>query len=403
MKSRTWSLMAAAALAAGSAHAASVSGDVVKIGVLTDMSGLYSSVAGPGGVIATEMAIEDFGGTVLGKKIQVVSADHQNKADIASARAREWIDKDGVDVIVEMLNSSVGIAVQKLASAKGVITINTGAASTALTNEECTPLGIHYVYDTHSLPVGTATAVVKNGGKKWFFITADYAFGHSLEKNTGDVVKSLGGDVVGSVRHPLSSSDFSSYLLQAQGSGADVVALANAGTDTTNAIKQAAEFGITPKQSIAGMLVFITDIHALGLANAKGLQFTSAWYWDMNDETRAFAKRFYERNKEMPTMVEAGLYSAVSTYLQAVQEAGTDEGKAVRAKMGEMTMNDVFHKNAKLRPDGRVMHDMYLLKAKEPKDSKYPWDYAEIISTIPADQAFIPLSESKCSLVTKNS
>lgn len=401
MKNRTLSLFAAAALTVGSAHAADISGDVVKIGVLTDMSGLYSSVAGPGGVIATEMAIEDFGGTVLGKKIQVVSADHQNKADIASARAREWIDKDGVDVIVEMLNSSVGIAVQKLASAKGVITINTGAASTALTNEECTPLGIHYVYDTHSLPVGTATAVVKNGGKKWFFITADYAFGHSLEKNTGDVVKSLGGEVVGSVRHPLSSSDFSSYLLQAQSSGADVVALANAGTDTTNAIKQAAEFGITPKQSIAGMLVFITDIHALGLANAKGLQFTSAWYWDMNDETRAFAKRFFERNKEMPTMVEAGLYSAVSTYLQAVKEAGTDEGKAVRAKMGEMTMNDVFHKNARLRPDGRVVHDMYLLQVKEPKASKYPWDYAEIVSTIPADEAFIPLSESKCSLVTK--
>ena len=393
-------LAAAAALTAGTAQA-KISGDAVKIGVLTDMSGVYSAVAGPGGIAAAEMAVEDFGGKVLGKPIQIVSADHQNKADIASAKAREWIDQQGVDVITEMLNSSVGIAVQKLASSKGVITINTGAGSTALTNEECTPLGIHYVYDTYSLPVGTATAIVNNGGKKWYFITADYAFGHSLEKNTGDVVKGLGGQVLGSVRHPLSSTDFSSYLLQAQSSGADVIGLANAGTDTTNAIKQAAEFGITDTQSLAGMLVFITDIHALGLKTAKGLQFTTAWYWDQNDESREFANRFFKRTGEMPTMVEAGLYSGIQTYLKAVQEAGTDEGKAVRAKMGEMTMNDMFHKNAKLRPDGRVVHDMYLLKVKDAKDSKKPWDYAEVVGTIPADKAFIPLSESKCSLVKK--
>jgi branched-chain amino acid transport system substrate-binding protein len=399
MKSKMLSLMAAAALTAAGAAQAQVSGNAVKIGVLTDMAGAYAAVGGPGAIIAAQMAVEDFGGKVLGKPISIVSADHQNKADIASAKAREWIDREGVDVITEMLNSAVGIAVQKLASSKGVVTINTGAGSTALTNEECTPLGIHYVYDTYSLPVGTATAIVKNGGKKWYFITADYAFGHSLEKNTGDVVKSLGGQVVGAVRAPFPSTDFSSYLLQAQASGANVIGLANAGTDTTNAIKQAAEFGITETQDLAGMLVFITDVHALGLKTAKGLQFTSAWYWDMNDETREFANRFFKKHGEMPTMVEAGLYSAVTNYLKAVEAAGTDEGKAVRAKLGEMTMNDMFHKNAKVRPDGRVVHDMYLLKAKAPNESKKPWDYAEIVSTIPADQAFIPLSQSKCSLV----
>lgn len=399
MKKHMMTLALASAMTASCAAQATISGDAVNIGVLTDMTGLYSAVGGAGAVTATEMAVEDFGGEVAGKPINIVSSDHQNRADIASSKAREWIDNEGVDVIVEMLNSSVAIAVQKLASSKGVVTINTGAGTTALTNEECAPLGIHYVYDTHALPVGTATAIVENGGENWYFITADYAFGQSLEKNTSDVVKANGGNVVGSVRHPLSTTDFSSYLIQAQTSGADVVALGNAGTDFTNAVRQAGEFGITDTQTLAGMLVFISDVHALGLETAQGLQYTSAWYWDQNDEARAFAERFLERTGAMPSMVQAGLYSAVTNYLKAIEETGSDEGKTVRAYFGETTMNDMFHKNATVQPNGRVIHDMYLLKVKSPGESKQPWDYATIEGTIPGDKAFIPLSESTCSLL----
>jgi branched-chain amino acid transport system substrate-binding protein len=394
-------MVAAAALAISPVAAASVSGDAVKIGILTDTAGVYSTMTGNGSIVAAQMAVEDFGGKVLGKPVEVLSADHQNKPDIASSIARQWMDRDGVDMLADMVTSSVAISVQKLASSKGVITMTTSAGSTALTNEECTPLGIHYVYDTYALPSGTGAAVVENGGKKWFFITADYAFGHSLEANTTRMIKELGGQVVGSVRHPLGTNDFSSYLLQAQSSGADVIALANAGTDFTNALRQAAEFGVTKSNQVVGMLVYLTDVKALGLPASQGLQFTLAWYWDQNDEARGFANRFKQRHGAMPTSVQAGLYSAVTSYLKAVEAAGTDEGAAVRAQLGRMTMNDMFHRNATVRPDGRVMHDMYLMQAKKPSESKGEWDLLEVAGTIPADKAFIPLSESKCPLARK--
>lgn len=400
MKKKLLSLASATALAcmAGSASAAGISDNVVKIGVLTDMSGVYSAIGGQGAVVATKMAVEDFGGKVLGKKIEIVSADHQNKPDIGSAKAREWIDSEGVDVITELLNSGVGIAVQKTASDKHTITLNTGAGSTALTNKDCTKYGIHYVYDTYSLPVGTATAIVKQGGKSWFFVTADYAFGHSLENNTSNVVKNLGGKVVGGVKAPLGTTDFSSYLLQAKASGAQVIALANAGGDFTNAVKQANEFGIVQGgQKLAGMLVFLTDVKSLGLNVAKGLNFTTAWYWDQNDETRAFAKRFMKRHGAMPTMVQAGLYSATINYLKAVEAAGTDDSDAVRAQLGKMKIDDMFAKGH-IRKDGLFQHDMFLAKAKAPADSKSDWDLMSIERRIPGDQAFMSIAEGSCAM-----
>jgi branched-chain amino acid transport system substrate-binding protein len=406
MKTKMIALAAAAAILAGGAANAQqgkVSGDVVKIGILTDMSGVYNAIAGKGSVAAAEMAVEDFGGKVLGKPIRIVSADHQNKPDVASATAREWIDSEGVDMITDIVTSSTGIAVQKLASDKGVITINTGAASTALTNAECTPLGVHYAYDTYSLAAGTVKPVIDKGGKKWFFITADYVFGHSLENNTADMVKKNGGQVVGGVRHPFPNTDFSSYLLQAQGSGANVIALANAGQDTTNAVRQAGEFGIgRGDQQLVGLLVFSSDVKSLGLKTAQGLQFVDSWYWDMNEETRKWSERFEKRTGAKPTSVQAADYSAVLQYLKAVEAAGTDKGKAVRAQLANMTMNDMYHKNAKLREDGRVLHDMYLMKAKSPKESKGEWDLLTVVDTIPAEKAFQPLSESTCKLVKKS-
>jgi len=400
MKKILLSLASAAALVAvtGNASAAGISDDVVKIGVLTDMSGVYSDIGGEGAVIAAKMAVEDYGGKVLGKKVEVVSADHQNKPDIASAKAREWIDNEGVDVITELLNSGVGIAVQKLASEKKTITLNTGAGSTALTNKDCTKYGIHYVYDTYSLPVGTATAMVKGGGKSWFFITADYSFGHSLEQNTSKVVKEEGGKVVGGVQAPLGTTDFSSYLLQAKSSGADVIGLANAGGDFTNAVKQANEFGIVQGgQKLAGMLVFLTDVKSLGLDVAQGLNFTVAWYWDQNDQTRAFAKRFMKRHGAMPTMVQAGLYSAVTNYLKAIEAAGTDDSDAVRAQLGKMQIDDMFAKGH-IRKDGLFVHDMFLARAKKPSESKGEWDLMSIERRIPGDQAFMSLDEGSCSM-----
>ena len=400
MKNKMLSLVSATALvcAAGAASAAGVSGNVVKIGVLTDMSGVYSAIGGQGAVVATQMAVKDFGGKVLGKKIEIVSADHQNKPDIGSAKAREWIDNDGVDVITELLNSGVAIAVQKTASEKKTITLATGSASTALTNKDCTKYGIHYVYDTYSLPVGTATAIVKGGGKSWFFITADYAFGHSLEGNTSNVVKNLGGKVVGGVKAPLGTTDFSSYLLQAKASGAQVIALANAGGDFTNSLKQANEFGIVQGgQKLAGMLVFLTDVKSLGLNVAQGLNFTTAWYWDQNDKTRAFAKRFMKLHGAAPTMVQAGLYSATMNYLKAVEAAGTDDGDAVRAQLGKMKIDDMFAKG-QIRKDGLFQHSMYLAKAKKPSESKSDWDLMSIEREIPGDQAFMSIAEGSCSL-----
>ncbi len=380
--------------------AAGVSDNKVKIGVLSDMSGVYKSLEGPGAVIAAKMAIEDFGGSVLDKPIEVISADHQNKPDIAASTAREWIDSKEVDMITALDNSSVGLAVQGLAKEKKTITINTGAGSTALTEEQCSPYGIHYVYDTHALPVGTATAIVKNGGKKWFFITADYAFGHSLRDNTGAIVKSMGGEVVGNVNAPLSTNDFSSYLLQAQSSGADVIGLANAGQDTVNAIKQANQFRIVQSgQKLAGMLVFITDVHSMGLDIAQGLQFTTAFVWNQDEEAKAWSERFNKRQGAMPSMVQAGVYSAVTNYLKAVQAAGTDETEAVRAKLGEMTLNDMFVKGGKIAPNGSMLHDMYLVEVKKPSESKSEWDLLRVISKIPADQAYISMADTKCSLV----
>ncbi|MCM0613707.1 ABC transporter substrate-binding protein [Marinobacter sediminum] len=392
--------VAAATLTLPLTAAGALSDDKIKIGVLSDMSGVYKSLEGPGAVIAAQMAIEDFGGSVMGKPIEIISADHQNKPDIGASTAREWIDAKDVDMITALDNSSVALSVQGLAKDKKIITMNTGAGTTALTEEQCSPYGIHYVYDTHALPVGTATAMVKNGGKKWFFITADYAFGHSLRDNTGAVVESLGGEVVGNVNAPLSTNDFSSYLLQAQSSGADVIGLANAGQDTVNAIKQANQFRIVQSgQKLAGMLVFITDVHSMGLDIAQGLQFTTAFVWNKNEETIAWSERFQERHGAMPTMVHAGVYSAVTHYLEAVKETGTDDSDTVRAKLGEMTLNDMFVKGGKIAPNGSMLHDMYLVEVKKPSESQSEWDLLDVVSEIPADQAFISMADTKCSLV----
>ncbi|MEQ5835313.1 ABC transporter substrate-binding protein [Marinobacter sp. NFXS9] len=388
-------------VAAGPLSAAEgLSDGKVKIGVLSDMSGVYKSLEGPGAVVAAKMAVEDFGGKVLDKPIEIVSADHQNKPDIGASTAREWIDAKQVDMITALDNSSVALAVQGLASEKKVITMDTGAGTTALTEDQCTPYGIHYVYDTHALPVGTATAMVKNGGKKWFFITADYAFGHSLQENTSAVVKSLDGEVVGNVNAPLGTTDFSSYLLQAQSSGADVIGLANAGQDTVNAIKQANQFRIVQSgQKLAGMLVFITDIQSMGLDIAQGLQFTTAFVWNQDDEAEKWSRRYYEKQGAMPTMVQAGVYSAVTNYLKAIDAVGSDDPDAVRKQLGEMELNDMFVKGGKILPNGLMLHDMYLVEAKKPDESKEDWDLLKVISKIPAEQAYIPLSESKCSLL----
>jgi branched-chain amino acid transport system substrate-binding protein len=394
--------VAASAVICGTAHAQQISGDVVKIGVLSDLSGVYSDFGGPGAVEAARMAVADFGGKVLGKTVEVISADHQNKADVAASKAREWYDTQGVDLITESLNSSVAIAVSKVATEKKKVQIVTGAATSRLSNEDCAPYTIHYVYDTYSLAQGTGAAVVKAGGDSWFFLTADYAFGHSLEKDTGDVVKAAGGKVLGAVRHPLSASDFSSFLLQAQNSGAKVVGLANAGTDTVNSIKAAFDFGLTPKQQLAGLLTLVTDVHGLGIEQAQGLYTTEAWYWDQNDESHAFAKRFLEKTKKMPNSNQAGVYSAVTNYLKAVQAANSDDGEAVVKQLKSMTINDVFTKNGKIRQDGLHVHDMYLFQVKAKKDSKYPWDYYNQVAVVPGDQAFQPLSASRCPLVKKS-
>jgi len=382
--------------------ATKVSDGVVKIGVLTDMSGTYSDLAGPGSLIAVQMAVADF----IAKekpdfKIEVISADHQNKGDISAIKAREWIDTEKVDVIVDLVTTSTALAVMKVAKEKDRITLVSGAASTPITNEQCTDTNVHWTYDTYALAAGTGKAVVKQGGKTWFFLTADYAFGKSLEKDTSEVVLEEGGKVLGHVLHPFPAQDFSSFLLQAQSSGAQVIGLANAGNDTINAIKQAAEFGITPKQSLAGLLMFITDVHSLGLKTTQGMYLTTGFYWDRNDETRAWSKRFFEKKNRMPTMVQAGDYSAVDHYLKAVKDAGTDDTKAVMAKMKATPINDFFAKNGKIRDDGRMVHDMYLAQVKKPEESKYPWDYYNIRQVIPGDQAFLPLSKSKCPLVKK--
>lgn len=393
----------AAAFCALSAGAqAQVSDGVVKIGVLTDMSGAYSDLSGAGAVLATRMAIDDFiAQEKPAFKIEMVSADHQNKGDIAANKAREWLEREKVDVVTELVTTSTALAVMKIAKEKNRIALVNGAASTRITNEDCNDVTVHYTYDTYAVANGTAKAVVKQGGKSWFFLTADYAFGHSLEKDASDVVNANGGKVLGSVRHPFPGSDFSSFLLKAQSSGAQVIGLANAGTDTTNSIKQAAEFGITPKQSLAGLLMFITDIHSLGLKTAQTMYLTEGFYWDLNPETRAWSKRFFEKHKRHATMVQAGQYSSVTHYLKAVKATGTDDTAKVMAQMKKTPVNDFFAKNGTIRDDGRMVHDMYLLQVKKPDESRYPWDYYHVRQTIPAAEAFQPLSASRCPLVKK--
>ncbi|HJV73668.1 MAG TPA: ABC transporter substrate-binding protein [Noviherbaspirillum sp.] len=376
---------------------AQLSGDVVKIGMITDMSGVYADIDGPGGAEAVKMAIADFG-RALGKPVEFIVADHQNKADTGASKAREWFDQQGVDVILGGSNSSVNLAIAKVAQEKKKPFISIGSASSRLTNEDCSPYTIHYVYDTVALAKGTGSAIVKQGGKKWYFLTADYAFGHSLEKDTADVVKANGGTVLGAARHPLSASDFSSFLLQAQASKADILGLANAGGDTINTIKAANEFGITKGMKLAGLLMFINDVHSLGLNLTQGMYFTDGWYWDQNDESRKWSKRYFEKMKKMPSMLQAGDYSATMHYLNAVKAINSDDPDKVMAQMKKTPINDFFAKNGVIRPDGRMVHDMYLMQVKSPAESKYPWDYYKVVQTIPGDQAYTTKAESKCSL-----
>ena len=384
------------------AAAPKLSGDMVKIGVLTDMSGVYSDLGGQGSVTAAQMAIDDFKAQAKPSwKIEMVYADHQNKADVGSNKAREWYDTQGVDMITDALNSAVALAVSKVTLEKKRVLIDTGAASTRLTNEDCSPNTVHYVYDTYALANGPGKAITKQGKDSWFFLTADYAFGHSLEKDTSDAVKANGGKVVGAVRHPLNASDFSSFLLQAQSSKAKVVGLANAGGDTINSIKAANEFGLTKNQTIVGLLTTIIDIHALGLPTTQGMMFTEGFYWNLNNETREWSRRFFAKMKKMPSMLHAGTYSAVMTYLKAVQAAGTDEADSVMKQLKATTINDFFAKGGKIREDGRMIHDMYLVEVKKPSESKEPWDYYNIKAVIPANEAFQPMSLSRCPLVKK--
>jgi branched-chain amino acid transport system substrate-binding protein len=376
--------------------------DVTKIGVLTDMSGTYSDLSGPGSVLAAKMAVEDFGASAKGIKVEVVSADHQNKADIASNTARQWFDVDKVDVIVDLVTSSTALAVNTIAKEKNKVALVSGAASSGLTGKDCSPNTIHWTYDTWELANGTGKAITKGGGDSWFFLTADYAFGQALEKDTSAVVEKNGGKVLGSVRHPFPATDFSSFLLQAQASKAKIIGLANAGADTTNAIKQAAEFGIVQGgQNLAGLLVFLSDVNALGLKTAQGLIFTESWYWDLNDANRAFAKKFAAANNgKYPTMVHAGVYSSVIHYLKAVEALKNDEdGAGVVAKMKEMPTDDALFGKGVVRKDGRKIHPAYLFEVKKPEESKGPYDYYKLRATIPAEEAFRPMAEGGCPLV----
>ncbi len=401
MRSMGWIVLGLGLVLAGPVSAQSADGPV-KIGILNDQSGPYADFGGVSAVDAARMAIEDFGGQVLGKPIELVTADHQNKPDIASAVANRWFDVEGVDMIGDLTNSAVALAVQKIAQDKNRITITNGAATTRLTGDSCSPTGIHWAYDTHSQAVGAGRAMLAEGVKSWYVLTVDYAFGHALEADIMRVIKEGGGKIVGSVRHPLNTPDFSSYLLQAQSSGAQGIALANAGVDTVNSIKQAAEFGISQGgQRLLGLLMVISDVHSLGLNTAQGLTFAEAWYWDQDDASRAWAKRFYQRNNRMPGMIQVGVYSSTLHYLKAVQAAGTKEAKAVMAKMREMPVDDFFAPGGKLREDGRMVHDMLLVQVKKPEESKGEWDLHKILRKIPAEQAFVPLAESTCPLVKK--
>ena len=400
MKRSLLALTIAGAVAAGAAQA-QISDNVIKIGVLSDMSSLYTDLAGAGSVVAARMAVEDSGIEKRGIKVEFASADHQNKPDVGSAIARQWYDTDKVDVIVDVPNSGVALAVNQITKDKNKVFLANGPASSDLTGKACTPNTVHWTYDTWMLANGTGSAIVKAGGDTWFFITADYAFGHALERDTAAVVTKSGGKVLGAVKVPLNTQDFSSFLLQAQASKAKIVGLANAGGDTTNSIKQAAEFGIVKGgQNLAGLLVFLTDIHALGLQNAQGLIITNTFYWDLNDQTRAFVQRFAEREKGIhPTMAHAGVYASVLHYLKAVEALKSDEGAKVVAKMKELPTDDPLFGKGTIRVDGRKIHPAYLVEVKKPSESKGPWDYYKIRATIPADQAFRPLKDGECPLV----
>jgi len=402
MVKRVFITLLALALPLGVAHA-QISDGVIKIGVLNDQSGLYADLAGQGSVVAARMAVEDFNAAAKGLKVEIIFADHQNKTDVGSQIARQWYDAEKVDLILDVPNSGIALAVNQIAREKKKALVISSAASSDLTGKACSPNTIHWTYDTWALANGTGNAVVKTGGDSWFFITADYAFGHALERDVEAVVLKNGGKVLGKVRHPLSNQDFSSFLLQAQASKAKIVGLANAGADVTNSIKQGAEFGIVKGgQNFAGLLVFITDVHALGLEKAQGLIFTETFYWDMNEQTRAFAKRFAERNRGIhPTMIHAGAYAGTLHYLKAVEALKSDDGTRVIARMKEMATDDPLFGKGVIRADGRKIHPAYLFEVKKPSESKYPWDYYKVRVTIPANEAFRPIDQGDCPLVKK--
>jgi len=397
MKLASACTLALAALAGTSAQA-QVSGDVVKIGIITDMSSVYADLDGAGGVEAIRMAIADAGGAVAGKKVEVLFADHQNKADIAAAKAREWFDTQGLDMLIGGTNSGSALAMAKVAAEKKKPYIVVGAASSALTNEQCTPYTVHWAYDTVALAKGTGGAVVKAGGKNWYFLTADYAFGAALQNDTSNVVKAAGGMIVGSVKHPLNASDFSSFLLQAQSSKAQILGMANAGGDTINTIKAANEFGITKTMKLAGLLVFINDIHSLGLKTTQGMYLTDSWYWNQNAETRAWSRRFFDKFKRMPSSLQAADYSAATQYLAAVKATGSDDADKVLAQMRKSKINDVFAKGGWIRADGRMVHDMYLMQVKAPEASTEPWDYYNVVETIKGEAPWTTKADTKCPL-----
>jgi branched-chain amino acid transport system substrate-binding protein len=402
MKKTLLAACAVVALGLPGAARAQISDDVVKLGVLTDMSSLYSDATGQGSLIAAQMAAADFGGKVKGKPIEVIGADHLNKPDVGANIARSWYDTDKVDAIVDVPTSSIALAVQQITREKDKVFLMSGPGASDLTGPACSPNGIHWTYDTYALAHVTGKALVDRGENSWFFITADYAFGHALERDTAEVVKTSGGKVLGAVRVPLNTADFSSFLLQAQGSKAKVVGLANAGGDTQTAIKQSAEFGLAQGgQKLAALLFQITDTHSLGLKTAQGLTITEGFYWDMDDQTRAWSKKFLEKAGHMPTMIQAGVYSAIMHYLKAIDAAGTDAAKPVIAKMKATPVNDFFAKNGKIREDGRMVHDMYLVQVKKPEESKGEWDVYKILATVPGDQAYRPLDQGGCPLVKK--
>ncbi|MFT0850664.1 ABC transporter substrate-binding protein [Achromobacter sp. F4_2707] len=382
-------------------HAAGISDDVIRIGFITDMSGVYSDLDGPAGGESIRMAIEDMGGEINGKKIELLVADHQNKADIASARAREWFDEQKLDLLIGGTNSSTSLAMAGVAAEKQKPFIAIGAGASDLTNAHCTPYTIHYAYDTTALARGTGSAVVNAGGKDWFFLTADYAFGHALERDTAAVVKASGGKVLGNVRAPLSTTDFSSFMLQAQSSGAKILGLANAGGDFINSVKAAKEFGVTPNINLAGMLVFINDVHALGLDATQGMYLTSGWYWDLDDDSRKWAERFYEKHKRMPSFVQAADYSSALFYLKGVKETGTDDGTEMMKWMKSNKIDDFFGKGGYVREDGRMIHEMYLMQVKKPSESTRDWDYYNVVERLPGEKVYGTLEESTCKLVKK--